>query len=954
MKPGFALSLSFEGISLLHRAAGGWRSVGEVALDVPDLAAALGALRDKALRLEPDGLACKLIIPNAQIRYLTVQTGRAEGEARRAMVREALDGATPYAVEDLAFDISVEGHSTHVAAVARETLAEAEGFAVEHRFNPVSFVAIPGDQPFLGEPFFGVAENAGKTQVEADGIAVVVTGPAVIPPEIPAEIPAEIPDAIPEDTPAAAAKPARPNAKAAQTPDQAKPEADTGAKGQGAPKADPSPPADPQKPPREAPETAPETAPQKAPAKAPDKSGDKTRDETPQKAQQAAPAALGFSSRRGKDVGAAPTLAGARREDLPEGAAAAPAIAPDTAPDTAAKAAPKIIVNPASGQVSAPAPKQTGTPEPAGPGISAKRGTLRARAAGLLDRRKTAGVPPKPAVPAEPNTKASGPTAHPIAQPPATPGFADASVPQPPRDESERMTVFGARQRQKTAGKPRHLGLILTLVLLFFLAAVAAFAALSSDGAISRLFSRPAATPRIAADPAPVPGNDTAQDPGAETADGTTAEARPAPAQDIAQPPQLSALAPQAPADPAALPPDRTGAIAPIAEDQAAAGHDAPQAPELTDTDSAVLDALRGDTGAAPTEPLDTAALDPELAAEPDPELEPEPEPDPDSAAAGPADAGTETLYAATGIWPDAPDEPETPAIIGLDDLYVASIDRTDLSQDAVALPGADAFATDASLNAVTSPAAAGTAFALDDRGLVTPTPEGAVTPDGITVYLGRPPVAPPATPARLTQAAESVAEADALRQRLAGLRPRARPGDLVEQTERAQLGGRSRVELGRLRPRTRPASAQEATAPGAPATAQAVASALIPKPRPRDFQATVRSSDRASIGVPGNLAAGAPAATTAVATVAPKIPSSASVARQATLKNEINLRQVNLIGVYGTAANRRALVRLPSGRYKKVKVGDSIDGGRVLAIGESQLQYQKGGRNHTLKMPKG
>ena len=71
-------------------------------------------------------------------------------------------------------------------------------------------------------------------------------------------------------------------------------------------------------------------------------------------------------------------------------------------------------------------------------------------------------------------------------------------------------------------------------------------------------------------------------------------------------------------------------------------------------------------------------------------------------------------------------------------------------------------------------------------------------------------------------------------------------------------------------------------------------------------------------------------------------------------MENSINLRKVNLIGVYGTPSNRRALVRLSSGRYKKVKVGDKIDGGQIVAIGESELRYQKGGRNVTLKIPNG
>jgi len=46
--------------------------------------------------------------------------------------------------------------------------------------------------------------------------------------------------------------------------------------------------------------------------------------------------------------------------------------------------------------------------------------------------------------------------------------------------------------------------------------------------------------------------------------------------------------------------------------------------------------------------------------------------------------------------------------------------------------------------------------------------------------------------------------------------------------------------------------------------------------------------------------------------------------------------------------------VRLNNGRYQKVKVGDRLDGGRVRAIGDAELSYQKGGRSIVLKMPRG
>ena len=77
-----------------------------------------------------------------------------------------------------------------------------------------------------------------------------------------------------------------------------------------------------------------------------------------------------------------------------------------------------------------------------------------------------------------------------------------------------------------------------------------------------------------------------------------------------------------------------------------------------------------------------------------------------------------------------------------------------------------------------------------------------------------------------------------------------------------------------------------------------------------------------------------------------------ASVAKQATIKNALNPNNLNLIGVYGTPSKRRALLRLPSGRYVKVEIGDRVDGGRVAAIDVDSLSYVKSGRNRVLKIP--
>jgi hypothetical protein len=134
-------------------------------------------------------------------------------------------------------------------------------------------------------------------------------------------------------------------------------------------------------------------------------------------------------------------------------------------------------------------------------------------------------------------------------------------------------------------------------------------------------------------------------------------------------------------------------------------------------------------------------------------------------------------------------------------------------------------------------------------------------------------------------------------------------------------------------------------------ATKFAVRASVRPDTRPRNFARIVRRAERTA---PPKEERVASAASVAPRVVKPSIPSPASVAKQATVKNVLNLRKVNLIGIYGKSSSRRALIRLGNGRYKKVTVGDRIDGGRVSAIGDTELRYTKSGRNVVLKMPRG
>jgi hypothetical protein len=987
MKPNFALSLSSEGIKLLHRAAGGWREVGEVDVTSEDLSGELAVLRKTAASLEPGGVRSKLLIPSSQIKYLTIDTvGLSEAACRKA-AETALHGATPYEITELAYDISLDGSKTHVAAVARETLAEAEAFATEHRFHPVSFVAVPGDAPYLGEPFFGVTKGAvdlleTDETVEPDGIAVVVVG--AIAPQIDAlkvaeEVAPSSPEPETEATLAPEAASEEPVTKASEEPvaeetpsaEQVKqPEIEEpnakpseGATADTAPHFD-MPSADQSIVENAAPEPKLETTPKPsmpaepeilaktAPQSEPKHDIKPEQDPTPKSVIAPEPAVKGAAMPEllAKAVEAAKSAADiepepketSKQADEPASTISSKTPTAEPKPDTVdgtdtaralAAAAATITVEPKKPTFSAAkrieAPTTASKPvtttvfnsrrsDPSGgakPLGGAARGTVAA---------SVATPPPDSSSLNQPTPMADSST-----QPKA--GFfsrrqprkrAAAPVPAPTVQvpvagtEAARMTVFGARADQ-IGGKPRFLGLIMTVILLVFLAGVAAWAAVFLDEGITGLI---------------------------KSDDGRT-----------------TASAPENQVDPEIIrTPDgiETTQTAPDVTVQVAALD-----PVLSAEDTAILDALQ-DTRQDPQRPVITEQ---EAAAR----------------------------YAVTGIWPLAPDtpleQPNTPS----EPAYRNGIDANSSSSDAIALPAPRGFETDGQLAAIASPPPFGQSTALDAAGLLIPTVTGVVAPGGFTLFAASPPAKPPTTLARISS--RTVATVPLAASPLLDFRPKNRPLGLTERSERAQLGGVSRIELAAFRPSLRPRSLQDrvrvaeeaakaaedakqeteaarAAAAAEAATAAAAASLVTPQPtevdpnaaiqsatrfatpksirpdtRPRNFARIVKRAERAA---PKETRVAAAAVTVKPRTVSPKLPSKASVARSATVKNAINLRKVNLIGVYGKPSSRRALVRLANGRYQKVSVGDRIDGGRVSAISNSELRYKKSGRNVVLKMP--
>ena len=60
----------------------------------------------------------------------------------------------------------------------------------------------------------------------------------------------------------------------------------------------------------------------------------------------------------------------------------------------------------------------------------------------------------------------------------------------------------------------------------------------------------------------------------------------------------------------------------------------------------------------------------------------------------------------------------------------------------------------------------------------------------------------------------------------------------------------------------------------------------------------------------------------------------------------------VALIGVFGGSDGRKALIRLPNGKIRKVQAGDSVQGIEIAAIGSDSVRVTDGRRESVLEMP--
>ena len=943
MTPNFALSLSFEGIRLLHRVPGGWHVVGEVAPDADDLAGGLADLRQKAMALESGPVHTKLIIPADQIKFITIDTAQTSEED----ITAALDGATPYAVDELEIDFDRTGGRTYIAAVAKETLEEAEAFAFEHKFEPVAFVAEPEPLTFRGEIFFGPTDTATKNglaeKVSRENELMSIVGSATLrEPEIvedDAPVIAEdepltpfvfasahrkpAPDAETEDSEALYAvaeddatiedDTVEDEADAIEAADEAEP-ADDDELG---PEEDDTPPPvfgtrrEPSiTPPSAAPAVGAAMATSAPPTKPiilqPEQIASDpdvpVADQKPGKRSKKEAEQLTVYGARGRDkVGGKPRFLGLMLmgalvvflflvaiwantlgEDGIAGWFAPPTI---IEPETIAPSETDVVLTD---------PQPEAAPEP--------------------ETENVAETAPADVETAEVETAAvAAPTPEAAPETPALPVLRQTIGRVLSPAEADRIyAATGVYQRA-----PRLPLLPEGGSLDGFIPAKSVI----SQGRLDQVLIPPSEAllpdPLFATPRNPPPAGVTfardlrgfilATPEGTVTPDGAIVFAgapdKIPPFRPGTEVPDVVIERPltggNAPlvlvaGPPPKVPPLRPAGLAPLPEALADTAGDNNSV--LTSTDD--LFVLAGaPLRQPPLRPDDFASRLPE----PEPEVVEEPE----------VVIADETPTLPTE--PELPSEPELPT----------NLAQTDEPAETAELAAVIVNPTDR----VSTSGAALANFRPSVRPAVLAPQSGGLLDLADPTLAGYRPALRPAQPLSLLAIADP---------ELAGFRPSVRPAGLVNVPTPADNDITSVL------------AAISDAAPSSPfvtPTSLAVVNSKRPDTRPRNFAQIVARADRTA---PQATRASAPAP--AVITG----PTPGGVARAATIDNAIRLRDINLIGVYGRASNRYALVRLPNGRYLRVSPGDPLDGGSVTAISESALNYVKRGRTYTLEIPSG
>ncbi|WP_339109365.1 hypothetical protein [Thioclava sp. GXIMD4216] len=1025
MKPQFALNFSAENVSLLERHQYGWSEHGQVSIgDAETLESEMSKLRAKAVQLGGQGFTTKLAIPATQILYTAVHAPGPTIAERRRQIEAALIDMTPYPVSDLVFDWSGPGKTVHVAVIARDTLREAEDFAETHGMRPVSFVAIPKGEEFVGEPWFGMTTFAPDYLAQGEHVQPDTDAMVICTPEDGAAAFAAAAARAAQNDQLMAEQAAREAEEAAYTPADIPPSQDPAPQPTEPEQPEPELPTPdlpepdlpaPELPPAEdlpAPDYPPQELPQPAPPQ-PELPVPPAEPESPAPSEFTTPAAPQWQDAP-EDSPPPPSLAeelaeyGQEPVDEPwqdrqwddsdfgtesgpyaedeDGFAQTPSMSAPAAPQnqwhhngsdrisipesdldrlraefgvdrpeelpgseaplsahmsegTAAGAGPTRKLSgarrdmPVSGQAAGPAlyaERETAEPRHSAADLVAQSEHRDSRAAGRKDKpARKEGALRKPV--ADPAFDTPAVSRRPLAEdsPPLS-GARDGrdrisitarvgTTPPSAEDETDAPT----RDLGDTiGGKPRYLGLILTGALILVLAIIAML--MGGEDTTDPAQTDVSATEQQALSPTAL----------AQAGSEQTSTAENTPAQGV------PAVQPQ-------TAPTGTGQEAAA---QALTGHvDTLSTPPKRDPE--------------PTAPAAPPPYNQLARVQADGTVTPTPEgvlmPGKFMLVAGKPDrlprARPEDVKFAYSEATGKPMPYQAPALKG----------KTPKARPAAVEKAAQA-AQDKP-----APAAApeATAAPVADTKTAPPTP---TTPDAKP--LAKPEQAKEQTKAEASQDAKAAEEAPVEQARavvndprLSSASPlRARPAAVAD-AAKAEADRRAAEEK----------AAQDAQAAMASATDQAVTVSRRPMGRPQNFSNAVQSAlaaamaNRPAEAAPAPKASAAPKAAPKPAPVqtarsaptapeaddepeakaAPNMPTAASVAKAATDDNAIRLNQVNLIGVYGSQSNRRALLRMPNGRFVKVQIGDRFDDGQVTAINDKSLTYQKGSKAYRINL---
>ena len=329
-----------------------------------------------------------------------------------------------------------------------------------------------------------------------------------------------------------------------------------------------------------------------------------------------------------------------------------------------------------------------------------------------------------------------------------------------------------AEASSRIGGKPRHLALALTIILVVLMGAVAVFASVSGQG-LGGLFPQ---GPVIAEAP---PTVSTAS----ATLSGDVPEAGSAVDAPSAETPILDATRAAAPALP------DTAGEAPLPRELAmsAPGPAVVAEAAAAAVAAAIADLPQADAGEEPR-----------------------------TAGAGVPPEQADRVYAANGVWLRPPRLPLLPEAGEPAQVALAADPSKSPAEPLPQLPSA---APDARLTTVQAPPPPGTTVPLDDRGFARATPDGTLAPSGVLVVAGTPDLVPPTRPGTEPPAPEPALDASGWLNAMAeppAVSPRLRPADAA------------------LPETVATRDADEATPPGAPlANAMAEPPAVLPPRRP-------------------------------------------------------------------------------------------------------------------------